>query len=470
MTAVLPPGRAAPRRPRGRGGGSGRATGRVLVADAGDATLVSATVPAPSIDPMALVAAPSRRTRDRALAPPVGADGHRRRRARMGHGARRPGPLPRGRAAWARRWTVRASTGVGRMRRGAGPLLLGGLGFTGRDPPRTTRGAVRGQLAGAAGAAPGRDARRREAYGSLAGPVTPADVRGLERRWERLATRARALAPNPNGMVAMPVFATLATVDERPTQDGLAPAGRAVRRRGRARPARQGRAGAPRGPAVPGGLDVGNALRRLAASAPESTTFVFGAAVGPSWAPRPSGWSAPRAGPSGPSPSPARSAAGPDAAEDERCVAPSSRPTRTARSTRSWSSSLRELLRPVADSLTVAPEPGRADAARRPAPGHGDRGDGARRARAAGPGRAPPPDAGRGWRAARRGARAARRARGLRPRLVRRAGRLAGRRRRRRADGGAAVRDRGPRPTPRCSRAAASSPTPIRTASGRSRG
>jgi isochorismate synthase len=115
--------------------------------------------------------------------------------------------------------------------------------------------------------------------GSIAGEAVQgaggAPIRGLERRWERIATRARALAPNPNGMVAMPVFAPLATEAEQPDHDQwrrLVGLFSGAVGRGRIDKVVLARRVGLRSPVE---LDVPNALRRLAASAPESTTYAF---------------------------------------------------------------------------------------------------------------------------------------------------------------------------------------------------
>ena len=146
-----------------------------------------------------------------------------------------------------------------------------------------------------------------------------------------------------------------------------------------------------------------------------------------------------------------------------------SRARRTARSTpSSWTRSATSSRRsPRRCSRGDARHPA---APPRPAPRDPDHRHDPRRGRAARARRAAPPDAGGRRRAARRRAGAHRRARGLRPRLVRGPDRLAGRGRRRRAV--VALRcglvDRTRRR--RCSPAAGSSPTPTRTGSGRSRG
>ncbi len=164
--------------------------------------------------------------------------------------------------------------------RGTGPILLGALGFTGRRPEAdgvwgpfgpsslvlpeillsaTTEGAsLTGSLL--LGTGPGADG---------------AGVRALERRWDGLAGRARDLAPSPSGMVARPVFAPLVITDEQPSRDAfqrLVGMFSGAVGRGRIDKVVLARRVGLRSPVE---LDVPNALRRLAASAPESTIYAF---------------------------------------------------------------------------------------------------------------------------------------------------------------------------------------------------
>ncbi len=278
--------------------------------------------------------------------------------------------------------------------------------------------------------------------GSLPGPVAPAAIRGLERRWEHLATRARALAPNPNGMVAMPVFASLATVDEQPGHDHwrrLVGMFSGAVGRGRIDKVVLARRVSLRSPVE---LDVPNALRRLAASAPESTTYAFrrggrtflGAT--PERLVRTEGRTFRTVAVAG------TIRRGADAAEDEQLGRALLASEKDREEHAVVVSSINDLLRPVADTLTIAPEPGVmtlrfvqhlvTEISGTVTDAHGLLALGERLH----------PDPGRGRRAARGCPGVARRARGVRPGLVRGPGGLAGRRRRWRAVRRAAVWDR----------------------------
>ena len=175
---------------------------------------------------------------------------------------------------------ARAAPGDGaaeptRLPRGAGPILLGGLGFTGRAPadgdpwaPFGPASLVLPELAFArtAGGAFGTAAATRD---------DGAAPRALARRWEALAARARALAPAPGALVARPAGAPLATTGEQPdraTWDRLVGLFAGAVGRGRLDKVVLARRVALRSPLE---LDPVNALRRLAAAGPESTTFAF---------------------------------------------------------------------------------------------------------------------------------------------------------------------------------------------------
>ena len=158
--------------------------------------------------------------------------------------------------------------------RGMGPVLLGALGFTGRRPAEAD---VWGPFGPSSLVLP-----------ELLLSVTPAgatvtasfvgrtvDPRALESRWDGLAERARNLAPSPNGMVARPVFAPLTIAEEQPSRDQfqrLVGMFAGAVGRGRIDKVVLARRVGFRSPVE---LDVPNALRRLAASAPESTTYAF---------------------------------------------------------------------------------------------------------------------------------------------------------------------------------------------------
>ncbi len=154
---------------------------------------------------------------------------------------------------------------------GASPVLMGGLGFTGRRPsdadvwtPFGAASLVLPQLVYA----------QRPDGATLTGSANAA-TDDLDRRWAALERRARELAPSPTGIVARPVFAPLTVVDEQPGHDAwdrLVGMFAGAVGRGRIDKVVLARRVGLRSPVE---LDVPNALRRLAASAPESTTFAF---------------------------------------------------------------------------------------------------------------------------------------------------------------------------------------------------
>ena len=160
--------------------------------------------------------------------------------------------------------------------RGSGPVLLGAMGFTGRTPadddawgPFGPSSLVLPSLVLAV------TPTGATVTASIAPGTLDADPRALERRWLGLVERARELAPNPNGIVAMPVFAPLVVVDEQPARDAfkrLVGMFAGAVGRGRIDKVVLARRVGMRSPVE---LDVANALRRLSVSAPESTTYAF---------------------------------------------------------------------------------------------------------------------------------------------------------------------------------------------------
>ncbi len=325
-----------------------------------DVTLRCATVPVRDLDPISLVAAAFEAGLETALwlRPSEGT-------AFVGIGrawateAAGPGRFREAEAAWS---TVLDGARLDRgdaTARGTGPLLIGALGFTGRTPaaddPWATFGASSLVLPELLLAVTPDGAWL---TGSLAGSATGSDVRALERRWERLATRARALAPNPNGMVAMPVFAPLAVTDEQPSHDHwrrLVGMFSGAVGRGRIDKVVLARRVGLRSPVE---LDVPNALRRLAASAPESTTYAFrrggrtflGAT--PERLVRTEGRVFRTAAVAG------TIRRGADAAEDERLGRALLASEKDREEHAIVVDYIRGLLRPVVDTLNVAPEPG----------------------------------------------------------------------------------------------------------------
>lgn len=180
-----------------------------------------------------------------------------------------------------------------------GPRLMGGLGFTGREPaPDGPWGPFRAAslvlpelllsvekdeatLTGSVIDRASADNRETATAGAGAsagnrGPGTAAGgARAMVRRWDELADRARELTPNPGGMIARPVFAPLRIAGEQPSHDAwnrIVGMYAGAVGRGRVDKVVLARRVDLRSPVE---LDVANALRRLAASAPESTTYAF---------------------------------------------------------------------------------------------------------------------------------------------------------------------------------------------------
>ncbi len=159
-----------------------------------------------------------------------------------------------------------------------GPTLLGAMGFSGRRPaqgdvwaPFGPSSLVLPELLFAMDSA-GNATVTAAVIGSGGGPRA---ARAQERRWEHLAERARTTAPNPGGMVARPVFAPLTIADETPSHEHwrrLVGMFAGAVGRGRIDKVVLARRVGLRSPVE---LDVANALRRLAATAPESTTYAF---------------------------------------------------------------------------------------------------------------------------------------------------------------------------------------------------
>ncbi len=327
---------------------------------AAGATLVAATIPTTGLDPISLVAAAMEADLETALwlRPSEGTAFVGVGRAWQTEPAG-PGRFREAELAWRTALDGARLEGGDATSRGASPMLLGGLGFTGRAPaaddpwgPFGASSLVLPELLLAVtpdGA---------WLTGSLPGPATGAGVRGLERRWERLAARARALAPNPNGMVAMPVFAPLAITAEQPGHDHwrrLVGMFSGAVGRGRIDKVVLARRVGLRSPVE---LDVPNALRRLAAAAPESTTYAFrrggrtflGAT--PERLVRTEGRVFRTVAVAG------TIRRGADAAEDEqlgRALLASEKDREEHAIVVAY---IRGLLAPVADTLTIAPEPG----------------------------------------------------------------------------------------------------------------
>jgi salicylate biosynthesis isochorismate synthase len=157
--------------------------------------------------------------------------------------------------------------------RGAGPVLVGGLGFTGAVPaagdPWAPFGAASLVLPALAFA---RTAGGTFLTATIAGNEAP---RSLARLWDGLVARARGLAPAPRALVARPASAPLLITGEQPDRAGwdrLVGLFAGAVGRGRLDKVVLARRVVVRSPLE---LDPLNALRRLEAAGPESTTFAF---------------------------------------------------------------------------------------------------------------------------------------------------------------------------------------------------
>ena len=154
---------------------------------------------------------------------------------------------------------------------GASPVLMGGLGFTGREP---VEGDVWAPFGPASLVLPTLlYAGTADGAALTASALGPTD--DIDGRWAALERRARELEPSPSGIVARPVFAPLTVTDEQPGReawDRLVGMFAGAVGRGRIDKVVLARRVGLRSPVE---LDAPNALRRLAASAPESTTFAF---------------------------------------------------------------------------------------------------------------------------------------------------------------------------------------------------
>lgn len=247
----------------------GEAVARLL-ARAGDVEgrLVSAGVPVDAVDPIGLFAAAAEADLEAALwlRPSEGLAlvGVGRAWAAEGGGPER---FREAEAAW------RDLLGDATLEGDAEPALLGGLGFAGRPPVHEDPWAPFGPsslvLPKLLYTSRGRACRL------TASAVGAPEPRAVDVRWEQLADRARALTPPSAGMVARPVFAPLRTERSQPNEAAwhrtVETMAGAVGR-GRLDKVVLARRVDLRSPVE---LDVPNALRRLAASAPESTIYAF---------------------------------------------------------------------------------------------------------------------------------------------------------------------------------------------------
>ena len=250
------------------------------------------------------------------------------------------------------------ATEPSRLPRGAGPVLLGGLGFTGRAPAVDDEWAPFGPASLVLPAL----AFARTAGGAFVTAATTGDdgtaPRVLARRWEALAARARELAPAAGALVARPAAAPLVTTAEQPDRaawDRLVGLFAGAVGRGRIDKVVLARRVDLRSPLE---LDPVNALRRLAAAGPESTTFAFvrdgvtflGAT--PERLARTEGRAFRTVAIAGSAPR------GADAAEDARLAAGLLASDKDREEHAVVVAMLRDALRPIVERLDVAPAPG----------------------------------------------------------------------------------------------------------------
>jgi isochorismate synthase len=160
--------------------------------------------------------------------------------------------------------------------RGVGPVLLGGLGFTGAPSAVDDRW---GPFGAASLVLPALTVARVDGatFATIAetGEPDARDPRAAERSWDALITRAAALSPASGAVVARPADVPLARLAERPNRaawDRLVGLFAGAVGRGRLDKVVLARRVDLRSPME---IDVENALRRLAAGAPESTIYAF---------------------------------------------------------------------------------------------------------------------------------------------------------------------------------------------------
>jgi menaquinone-specific isochorismate synthase len=239
--------------------------------------------------------------------------------------------------------------------RGVGPILLGGMGFTGRAPANDD---TWGPFGAASLVLPEVIAARTDGGAWLTTTTSDARSSDARRRLDRMLRRAHELAPAPGGLVARPVVHPLTIVDERPDEAlwrrtvGLFAGAVGRGRIDKVVLARQVVLSSP------ADLDVENAMRRLAASAPESTVFAFrrgdrtflGAT--PERLIRTDGRSFRTVAIAG------SVGRGVDPADDARLAAELLASEKDREEHDVVVAALRERLAPISDRLTIAPEPG----------------------------------------------------------------------------------------------------------------
>ena len=261
------------------------------------------------------------------------------------------------RALVARSGPGGAAVDPSRLPRGAGPVLLGGLGFTGRTPAADDEWAPFGP---ASLVLPELTYARTAGGAFVTATAQAGDgttLRAIARRWAALVVRARELAPAAGALVARPAATPLAITDERPDRaawDRLVGLFAGAVGRGRLDKVVLARRVALRSPLE---LDPVNALRRLAAAGPESTTFAFvrsgvtflGAT--PERLARTEGRVFQTAAVAGSAPR------GADAADDARLAVALQASDKEREEHAVVVAMLRDALRPIAERLDIAPAP-----------------------------------------------------------------------------------------------------------------
>ena len=241
--------------------------------------------------------------------------------------------------------------------RGAGPVLIGGMGFTGRPPADDDEWAPFGpsSLVLPALAFARTPAGAFVTAAALGGDGTA--IRADAKRWDALAARARDLAPAAGALAARPAAAPLATTAERPDRvawDRLVGLFAGAVGRGRLDKVVLARRVALRSPLE---LDPVNALRRLAVGGPESTIFAFVrdgvtfAGATPERLARTEGRAFRTAAVAGSAPR------GADAAEDARLAAALLASDKEREEHAVVVTMLRDALRPIVEHLDIAPAP-----------------------------------------------------------------------------------------------------------------
>jgi isochorismate synthase len=179
-------------------------------------------------------------------------------------------------SAWRERLVGAAIDVPAGSPRGVGPVLLGGLGFTGASPATDDPW---GPFGAASLVLPALTVARADGATHVTIAETeepdPRDPRAAERHWDALVARAAALSPASGAVVARPADVPLTRLGERPDRAGwdrLVGLFAGAVGRGRLDKVVLARRVDLRSSIE---IDIENALRRLAAGAPEGTIYAF---------------------------------------------------------------------------------------------------------------------------------------------------------------------------------------------------